>query len=192
VNGRSGCVACSTSERAHAERAGFTAAESMWAAALPTAEYITALDVDLRADLGPDSGWRGGIDPLDLDLRHLALIPLGSVNSKKFERLAGARRLRVGKRDAVVQDRAEVFDCYRGRVSRGRGRDSCHRVHSRVAVGSASRRRRGDPSQHRNSGRNHNADRAAVLFQLGENLPRLGACEARRARSRRNGNAPSP
>src|SRR6202042_1111728 len=125
VNGRSGSVACSTSERAHAERAGFTAAESMWAAALPTAEYITALDVDLRADLGPDSGWRGGIDPLDLDLRHLALIPLGSVNSKKFERLAGARRLRVGKRDAVVQDRAEVFDCYRGRVSRGRGRDSC-------------------------------------------------------------------
>ena len=129
------------------------------------------------------STWTSGISPL---------IPLGSVNSKKFERLAGARRLRVGKRDAVVQDRAEVFDCYRGRVSRGRGRDSCHRVHSRVAVGSASRRRRGDPSQHRNSGRNHNADRAAVLFQLGENLPRLGACEARRARSRRNGNAPSP
>ena len=51
----------------------------MWAAALPTAEYITALDVDLRADLGPDSGWRGGIDPLDLDLRRLALTPLGSM-----------------------------------------------------------------------------------------------------------------
>jgi hypothetical protein len=37
------------------------------------------LDVDLRPDLGPDSGWQGGTDPLDLDLGRLALNPLGSV-----------------------------------------------------------------------------------------------------------------